>query len=113
MYDDYRNWVLRYFWLLSWILTGLAAALVVLVIADAILYSGNIDRRQAINDRQLYIQQGQQLELAYREIVNGLAELATTAGDKEIAALLESQGITLNTAQNPAVPAGNMTPNKK
>jgi ABC-type transport system involved in cytochrome bd biosynthesis fused ATPase/permease subunit len=83
------------------LLTGLTGLVLILVFLNIVLYRDNVKRQQEISSRQALIQQTQQLEPAYNELVKGLAELAATRADKELRQLLANQGITA-TLNSPA-----------
>jgi ABC-type transport system involved in cytochrome bd biosynthesis fused ATPase/permease subunit len=83
------------------LLTGLTGLVLILVFLNVVLYRDNVKRQQEISSRQALIQQTQQLEPAYNELVKGLAELAVARADKELHQLLANQGITA-TLNSPA-----------
>lgn len=83
-----------------YLLTGLTGLVLLLVLANVVLYSQNMDRQVEINNRQALIQQMPQLDVAYREIVNGLAELAVGRSDQDLHKLLASQGISAKTSSS-------------
>jgi hypothetical protein len=77
-----------------YLLTGLTGVVLLLVVANVILYARNVERQLEINNRQALIQQTPQLDMAYKEIVKGLAELAVNRSDPDLHDLLASQGIS-------------------
>jgi hypothetical protein len=82
-----------------WLLTVLAAALLILITVNIVFYSGNAQRQREINDRQALIKQAQQKEVAYRELIKDLSEVAVSREDNQLGALLVSQGIAVNMPQ--------------
>lgn len=96
-----QNWLpVRFSW--NCVLSGLSGILLILVLINIWFYSGNVDRQQEVNRQQAIIQQNQQYEALYRDMVKVLADLATSKGDDQLRTLLASQGITLNTEKSPA-----------
>lgn len=79
------------------ILLGTAALL--LASCNIMLSISNRQMQQDVNARQQYIQQSQQLEPIYRELVNALANLAETRNDKQLRELLGAQGIFVSPSQ--------------
>lgn len=84
-------------------LTGLAILALLLVITNIMLYSGNRARQATYATRAQYIQQSMQLEPLYRALVQGIADRAASTNDRELSALLASQGISYSLA--PTAPA--------
>jgi len=84
----------------------LAAATLVLVFANMVLFSRNRAQQQEINNRQLYIQQSAQLEGLYQQLIRAVAELSARNNDATLGEVLARQGITFSVApaapQNPA-----------
>ena len=89
----------------------------VLVLANATLFSLNRESQAEITQRQQFVQQSVALEGLYREIVKALAELGARSNDRGILDILAAQGlnVTLSGAQaapaNPA-PASSGPPRK-
>jgi hypothetical protein len=107
MYNSPRLFLLNWGWLLNWILTGLAAVVLILVLCCAYFYSANIQKQQTIDDRQAFLQQLGLLESVNNEITQGLVNLVAETNDKDLAALLDAQGIVLrpnNPGPRPAAP---------
>ena len=88
------------------VVVALAAATLVLVIANMMLFSRNRVQQQEINNRQLYIQQTAQLEGLYQQLIRAVADLSTRNNDAALGAVLTRQGITFSATptepQNPA-----------
>ena len=74
----------------------LAAATLVLVIANMVLFSRNRLQQQEINNRQLYVQQTAQLEGLYQQLIRAIAELSARNNDAALGAVLTRQGITFS-----------------
>ncbi len=72
----------------------LGALALLLVIANIGLYSRNQASQARYATRAQYIQQGMQLEPLYRALVQGIADRAASSNDRELSALLTSQGIS-------------------
>ena len=85
-----------------WVLTGVGALVLALVLANMVLFQGNAGLQAQVNERQLYVQQSLQLEGLYREMVKALAELSAQNHDEHLKALLAAQGI--NFTVNPGTP---------
>jgi hypothetical protein len=81
-------------------LLGLLA--VALVVANGWLATSNRAAQAEINQRQQFLQQTAQLELLYRDIAKGLADLALKSNDRAVLGMLASLGI--NVSPNPASP---------
>ncbi len=98
-----RNWQF-------WLLNGLGALTLVLVLTDMLLDSGNRSAQQQVSDRAQFIQQSQQIEPIYQGLIRTLADLAAQHQDEQIRQLLASQGIRYETApandNKPASSAG-------
>ena len=86
-----------------WLSTALAGILLILVLANAWFYQGNVERQTEFSNRQAIIQQASQLEGLNREILQALANLSVGGkGDKQIEQMLASLGIKVNVeASNP------------
>ena len=86
------------------VLTALAALALLLVAANAALFTLNRGTQNEVAARQQFVQQSVQLEALYREIVKGLAELAVKGNDAQIMQMLNAQGINVNAAPPAAAP---------
>lgn len=75
------------------LLTLIAAATLLVALANIVLFSQNRDRQQEVTSRGQYIQQSVQLEGLYREIVKALADLAVRNNDKPIRDMLAAQDL--------------------
>ena len=84
------------------LLTLIAAATLLVALANIVLFSQNRDRQQEVTSRGQYIQQSVQLEGLYREIVKVLADLAVRNNDKPIRDMLAAQGISVTASPAPA-----------
>ena len=81
-----------------WTLTLIATASVVAVITNIAMYLVNRTTQAEINSRTLFLQQTVQLEVLYREMVKGLADVSLRNQDKALQDLLTSHGITVTPA---------------
>lgn len=90
------------------LLTLIAAATLLVALANIVLFSQNRDRQQEVTSRGQYIQQSVQLEGLYREIVKALADLAVRNNDRPIRDMLAAQGISVTA--NPAPVAASAAP---
>jgi hypothetical protein len=88
-----------------WILTVVAAATAVLVVANMYRFSANRQVQSEVNLRNLFIQQSIPLENLSREIALALAQLGVKSQDDQIRALLNSLGISVQVNTSPAAPA--------
>lgn len=79
-----------------WLLTLLAAAGVVLVFCNMLLFTQNRATQAEAASRAQYIQQSAQLENLYREMVKALADLSVRNSDSDLRDMLAKQGITMN-----------------
>lgn len=93
-----------------WLSTALAAACLALMAANIALGYGNQSTRGDVGQRQQYVQQSEQLEGLYREIIRALAELAARNNDGDVKAMLQRHGISFNTGAAPAAAAPAATP---
>jgi uncharacterized protein YbjT (DUF2867 family) len=75
------------------LLAVLGGIVLLLVLTNEVLSSGNRRAQQAVAARAQYIQQSQAIEPVYRSILRTLAELAAKNHDEQIRQLLASQGI--------------------
>ena len=83
--------------IIYWLSTGLSGILLLLVIGNAWLYQGNVDRQAEVNSRQAVIQQAAQLEELNRSILQTLANFTVgSKGDKQIEQMLANLGIKVN-----------------
>ena len=76
-------------------LTGMGAAALALVIANGALFTSNKTMQTEINMRQAVVQQTAQLQGLQTEIAKSLAELALKTDDRDVLAMLASNGITV------------------
>jgi hypothetical protein len=93
--------------LLKWqfnLLTVLGAAALLLVLANAMLFTQNRTAQGALNQRQLFVQQTVPLEGLYRDIVKTLAEMAVKGNDRQVLNMLASQGLNVTVNAPPATP---------
>ena len=100
--------------LLKWqfnLLTVLGAAALLLVLANALLFTQNRSAQGALNQRQLFVQQTVPLEGLYRDIVKALAEMAVKGNDRQVLNMLAAQGLSV-TVNSPSANA-NETPARK
>jgi hypothetical protein len=74
-------------------LNALAAVALLLVVANAVLFTVNRRDQAELSQRQQFIQQTVPLEALYRDIVRSLADLAVKANDRAVLNMLGSQGI--------------------
>lgn len=88
------------------LLTLIAAATLLVALANILLFSQNRERQQEVTSRGQFIQQSVQLEALYREIAKALADLAVRNKDQQLRDMLAAQGIsvTVNPAPAPAAP---------
>ena len=94
--------------LLKWqfnLLTALGAAALLLVLANALLFTQNRNAQGTLGQRQQFIQQTVPLEGLYREIVKALAEMAVKGNDRQVLDMLAGQGINV-TVNGPATGSG-------
>jgi len=75
------------------ILILLGTATLLLASCDIMLSISNRQVQQDINTRQQYIQQSQQLEPIYRELISALANFTENKDDKQLREILGAQGI--------------------
>jgi hypothetical protein len=86
------------------LLIALGILALVLVAANAVMFSQNRDAQLGINQRQQFIQQTVPLEGLYRDIVKALAELGVKNNDQQVLQMLAAQGINVS-VNAPAAPA--------
>lgn len=82
------------------VVIALAAATLLLVFGNMVMFSRNRAQQQQINDRQLYIQQTAQLESLYQQLIRAVAELSARNNDAALGAVLTKQGITFSATPN-------------
>lgn len=89
-----------------WMLTGLGAIFVLLVLTNMYLFVQNRSMQQEVNGRQQFIAQSVQLEQLNKEIIVALANLSVRDRDDELKQLLTAHGInvTANPKQTPGGP---------
>lgn len=83
------------------LLTVLGTLALLLVCANATLFTLNRGAQNGLSQQQQFIQQTVPLEGLYREIVKALAELALKNQDPKLLAILSQQGLSV-TANEPA-----------
>ncbi len=74
--------------------TAMAIVLIVLVIADMITFRSNRALQADLNGRAQFVQQTQQLEGLFNDMVRALADMSARTNDEQLKALLQSVGIT-------------------
>lgn len=85
--------------------TILSALLLLIVVVNIFLQSGNQAAQAELGDRQQTIAQTVQIETLYRQVVTVLANLAVQSKDEQLRSLLISSGINLGgAAPEPAAP---------
>jgi hypothetical protein len=89
----------------GWVLTGIAALSLILVVVNGALFLANRKIQNEINTRQQLINQAVQLERLGQELVNAIAGLALRNNDEQLRQLLAEQGITFTPGSGPARPA--------
>jgi hypothetical protein len=77
-----------------WLLTGMAGAVLILVVLNISLFSGNADLQQEINARQQVILQHPQQDAVYRQLAQEIASIVAERGDVPLKSLLFGLGIT-------------------
>jgi ABC-type transport system involved in cytochrome bd biosynthesis fused ATPase/permease subunit len=87
------------------LLTLVAALAVVLALVNVAMFVQNRDLQIQVAGRTQFIQQSSQLQNLYKELVNGLADLAVRNQDQSLRDLLAAQGITLNVPPQAPAPA--------
>jgi hypothetical protein len=92
-----------------WLVTAIAAACCMAMLASVTLGSNNARARTDVNQRQQFVQQSVQLEGLYKEIVRALAEMGARNNDSDVKAMLQKNGITY-TANAPASPVAGAAP---
>lgn len=90
------------------VLVVLGALALLLVIANAVLFTQNRSAQVELNARQQYLQQTVGLESLYRDIVKALAELGVKNNDPQLLQMLAAQGI--NVSVTPTAPAAAAQP---
>ena len=76
-------------------LTGMGGVALALVITNGALFASNKSTQSDINVRQAAVQQTVQLQGLQTEIAKSLAELALKSDDRDVLAMLASNGITV------------------
>jgi hypothetical protein len=79
-------------------LSGVAAATLVLAVANIVLFATNRTVQANVQARQQFIQEGVQVEPLYQQLVRSLAELSARNNDAQLKAMLAGQGITFEVA---------------
>jgi hypothetical protein len=79
-----------------WILTATSIAVILSVVANLTLVSGNRDRQVDVGTRAQHIQQAVTLENVYRDLLREVAELGVRNNDPLLRKLAESQGVIFN-----------------
>lgn len=88
------------------LLVVLAAAILALVVVNAFLADRNRRLQAEVASRGQFIQQTQQLQGLYQQIVRSLAELSARQNDEQLKDLLASHGITFTVKPPAEAPAG-------
>jgi len=83
--------------------TGMGLLLIVLVIADMVMFNSNRALQADLNRRAQFVQQSQQLEGLFNDMVRALADMSARTNDEQLKALLQSVGITFTV--NPSAQA--------
>ena len=96
-----------------WIVTFIAGACFVAMLASITLGYNNAKARADVNQRQQYVQQSVQLEGLYKEIVRALAELGARNNDGDVKAMLQKNGITYTANAATPAPASGPAPARK
>lgn len=86
------------------VLIALGIVVLLLVIANGVLFTQNRGAQAEISGRQQFLQQTVGLEALYRDIVKALAELATKNNDQQLLRMLAGQGINV-TVTSPGISA--------
>lgn len=92
-----------------WALSTLALAALVLMVSSLLLARQNAALQAQLGSRAQYVQQSQQLQTLYLEIIRGLAELGARGNDEALRTMLQKHGIsyTMNApAGTPATGTG-------
>lgn len=92
------------------VLIALGALVVVLVVANGVLFTKNRGAQAELNARQQYLQQTVGLESLYRDIVKALAELGAKNNDQQLLQMLAAQGINVSVTPAAPAPAAQPTP---
>jgi len=82
-----KNWQL-------WTLNIVASLVLILVVFNMFLFSGNRSLRAEVSNRQLFINQSVQLNHLNNNIIRSLAEIAASKNDAQLKTLLNDNGIT-------------------
>jgi hypothetical protein len=90
------------------LLTVIAVVAVALAVTNMAMFVQNRDLQIQASTRTQFIQQGAQLQNLYRDLMNGLADLAVRNQDQGLRDLLAAQGVSLNAPQTP--PPGTAMP---
>ena len=93
------------------LLTSLGVAALLLVVANALLFTQNRSVQGVLTQRQQFIQQTVPLEGLYRDIVKALAEMAVKGNDRQLLDMLAAQGLSV-TVNTPAPAAADMPARK-
>ena len=94
-----------------WVATVVALLVALVAGYSMMLFSQNRSTQAELARRAQYLQQTGQLEVIYREMIKGLADLSVRNQDKSLTDLLGSQGITVSANNQggvvpPAAPVG-------
>jgi hypothetical protein len=92
-------------------LNALGVLALLLVVANAVLFTVNRREQAELSQRQQFIQQTVPLEGLYREIVKALADLGVKANDRAVLNLLGAQGISVSVDAPP--PAADAASSRK
>ncbi len=79
-----------------WVATVVALLVALVAGYSMLLFSQNRSMQAELARRGQFLQQTAQLEVVYREMIKGLADLSVRNQDKSLTDLLGSQGITVS-----------------
>jgi hypothetical protein len=80
----------------------LSCLVLVLVLGDMLLATGNQSMQTEVSERQQFIAQAIQLETLSRQVVGVLANLAMKTNDEALKKLLAASGVNLDVTGGPA-----------
>jgi|HubBroStandDraft_4_1064222.scaffolds.fasta_scaffold929376_2 hypothetical protein len=95
----------RYLGALNWLLVGLAAATVILVVTDFVLARSNRALQAEVNERQQFIAESNRLARIRETLIKDIANAAVSSDDSKLRELLARQGISFSNLPA-AAPAG-------
>jgi hypothetical protein len=88
-----------------WVLTVGAGLALLLTLANMVLFQANQRAQAEVGERGRYIQQSVELQGLYRQIAQGLGELAVSKDDAQLRELLAGEGLTINAPTTPSAEA--------